>query len=107
MVSRIEKRSIKYLPKSEKGEERKEEERELAPQATPRVFWFVFFFLLALLVLEELELRILFDLEPEFADRDESKLIFLVGNFKLNECLNQNYERGFWSRNETKLAGDD
>lgn len=65
--------------------EEREEERELEPQATPRVFWVVFFFLLVLLLLpllvsvegfEEIELKLLFDLEPEFAERDESKLIF-------------------------------
>lgn len=64
--------------------EEREEERELEPQATPRVFWVVFFFLLVLLLpllvfvegFEEIELKLLFDLEPEFVERDESKLIF-------------------------------
>jgi hypothetical protein len=72
----------KHLPKLEKGElwkEEREEERELEPQATPRVFWSVFFFLLLLLEgFEEAELALKLLLPPdELAERDELKLIFL------------------------------
>lgn len=84
-------KKIEHLPKSENGDLRKEEEREeeseLAPQATPRVFWLIFFFLLLSLLLlerfEEVELLLLLklrlDLWPpdEFAERDKSELIFL------------------------------
>lgn len=76
-IQRLE--EIKNLPKSEKGELRKEEreeERELAPQAMPRVFCLLF-----LLFFEELELlRLLFDLRLEFAEpeREESRLIFII-----------------------------
>ena len=77
------------LPKSEKGELRKEdreEEREFDPQAMPRVFWAVFFLLLLLLLslegFEEIELKLLFDLEQEWAEREESKLILV----KIEDC---------------------
>lgn len=53
------------------------EERELAPQATPRVFWLASFFCFLVLVLErdveEPESKLRLDLWPE--ERDESKLI--------------------------------
>lgn len=76
------KREKQDLPKSEKGELRKEEreeERELEPQAMPRVFWLLFDFLLLLsflllVLFELLELKLRFD----FADREESKLILFL-----------------------------
>lgn len=68
-----------HLPKSGKGDlwkEEREEERELAPQETPRVFWLVLFVFLLLLLLELLELKLRLDFWPdELAERDEFKLI--------------------------------
>lgn len=59
--------------------EEREEERELAPQDAPRVFWLVVFFFLELLLaewFEELELKLRFDRRPDDpAERDEFKLI--------------------------------
>ena len=59
----------------------REEDWDLEPQMTPRVFWLVFFFcFLLLLLLVGLELKLRLDLCPvEFAERDESKLIVFGG----------------------------
>lgn len=69
------------LPKSEKGDLR-EDEMELAPHATPRVFWLIRFFLFPPLLegLDGDELsRIRLDLWPEeFAERDEPELMIPV-----------------------------
>ncbi|KAI8555415.1 hypothetical protein RHMOL_Rhmol05G0173000 [Rhododendron molle] len=75
------------MTKSEKGElwkEEREAERELDPRAKPRVFCVVFFciFLLSLLLLAlperfgVIELKLLFDLEPESAERDSELKLF-------------------------------
>ena len=47
----------------------------------PRVFWFPSFLFLLLLLegFEEVEFRLLFDLSPEFPERDGLKLIFFYG----------------------------
>lgn len=44
----------------------------------PRVFWFPVFLFFPLLLegFEEVEFRLLFDLSPELAERDELRLIF-------------------------------
>lgn len=72
----------KNLPKSRKGdlrEEEREDEMELAPHATPRVFWLIRFFLLPPILEgfdgDELS-RIRLDLRPEeFAERGDSELM--------------------------------
>jgi len=82
------------------GEMRKderEEERELEPQAMPRVFWVVVFFLLRLLEgLEESELKLRFDLDLELA---ESKLIVY---FNLNKLGSRGDLQNFQPLRERK-----
>ena len=97
-----------YLPKSEKGELRKEEredDRELEPQAMPRVFWFPVFLFFPLLLegFEEVEFRLLFDLSPELAERDELRLIFFLFSGE-GEKINWGFRWCRWRR--TKLADD-
>ena len=81
-------REKKNLPKLENGEllkEERDEERELEPQATPRVFWLVFFFLLEgfEFEFEEAELRLLLKLLlADLSERVDSMLIFLWRNVK-------------------------
>lgn len=80
-------KECKYLPKSVNGELRKEEDLEFEPQAMPRVFWplspfLLFFFLFLLKLLSPfrllfVELKLLFELEPDFAE--SSKLILFFG----------------------------